>query len=360
MLHAVSTIPASSAKIITLPEHEAYKPADNTYTSVIQAALEAMQQYLPNTSAEVEGKVAELREQFVSLANAATKQAEDIEEIVELTHTVEVDGKRITLQEAFDLFNETLQVAVGRIVNFSKLSVSMASQFDAAANNLSAVSGFIKTINSITRQTKLLSINASIEAAHAGKEGEGFAVVAEEVKKLSEQVASLSEEMENRVGKITDSVNKSYSTLQEVTSIDMTDNILLKDHIQGIVDQTLQQNVRIQGVLDRAVTDTKASAQAISGMVMGLQFQDHVAQVLDSTTVTLGKLDNALGSPPRDDDGNAMSKEAFIEMVAQSLLLSELKKQFTERLIHHGLAEPDAEAMPSEEDSMCLNIQKIV
>lgn len=338
---------------------------------VLLSSLDAMREYLPEVSSTVEEKIAELRGQFISLAHAATGQAKDIEEIVELTHTVEIEGERISLEQAFSIFNDTLAIAVSRIVELSKLSVSMATQFDSAIHNLGDISGFIQTIHTITRQTRLLSINASIEAARAGKEGEGFAVVAEEVKKLSEQVANLSTEMEDRVGKINSSVGKSYATLQQVAAIDMTDNIMLQDHIQGIMQQIIEQNTRIHAVLGRAVIDSKESAQAITSSVMALQFQDRISQVLGSTCSVLHKISETIENiPPSafmpdtlDIDGGI--DRALTETLTSAFLLGELKKKFSSALEARGYQNtfvsgrddrdtPDANSMAADDDNIEL------
>lgn len=321
---------------------------------IILAALDAMGHSLPDISQEVETKVAELRKQFLALAEFSTQQAHDIEEIVELTQTVEIEEERVSLKDAFAIFNTTLEEAVTKIVDISKLSVSMATQFDRTITNLQDISGFIQSIHGITRQTKLLSINASIEAARAGKEGEGFAVVADEVKKLSEHVADLSTQMDGRVSEILGSVGKSYETLQKVTAIDMTDNIMLQDHVHKIMEQIIAQNERINHVLSHAVAATKNSARSITHSVVGMQFQDHVAQVLSCNASVLkqlvGTLEESFPSSGLTADGRASIPldVKYMENVAQAFLLSELKKKFSVALHARGCRDGILTDAPSE------------
>lgn len=317
---------------------------------ILLAALETICQSLPAVSEEVETKTSGLREQFVALAQSSTQQAKDIEEIVDLTQTVEIDGERVSLAHAFSIFNETLEKAVTKIVDISRLSVSMATQFDSAIHNLQDISGFIQTIHGITRQTKLLSINASIEAARAGKDGEGFAVVAEEVKKLSEQVSSLSSVMDQRVTEILNNVGKSHQTLQQVTAIDMTDNMLLQDHVQKIMEQIISQNERINAVLNHAVRTTKDSARSISQSVVAMQFQDHVAQVLGSTCAVLKEVSGTIGdSHSAHDFASAPGVDAeLVETLAKAFLLSELKKKFFVALQARGIQSDAAPSLPED------------
>ncbi len=61
------------------------------------------------------------------------------------------------------------------------------------------IQGFVQNIQNISDQTNLLSFNASIEAAHAGSAGAGFRIIANEVKKLSEQTRSTSNDIKNHI-----------------------------------------------------------------------------------------------------------------------------------------------------------------
>ncbi len=321
---------------------------------LLLAALDAIRGSLPEISSEVEFKIMQIREQFITLAESSSHQATNIEAIVELTKTVELDGGRVSLHDAFRIFNDTLEHAVGKIVDISRLSVSMASQFEKTMTNLQDISDFIQNIHNITRQTKLLSINASIEAARAGKEGEGFAVVADEVKKLSEYVANLSAQMDVRVQDILKTVGMSYDTLQKVTAIDMTDNILLRGQMNTMMEQIILQNTRISTVLNDAVTTSKDAAKTITQTVMDMQFQDRISQVLDASGRVLGEVSETLEAstpsydPASHQNGGSSLDSELKSTLAENFVLSELRKKFFHALHARGF---DSET-PEQEESV--------
>lgn len=99
-------------------------------------------------------------------------------------------------------------------------------------NRVADVSSFVDVIRGIADQTNLLSMNAAIEAAHAGDSGKGFAVVAEEIRKLAEvaseqaaQIASTIEGMEEKTSRATESGQSADSFFSE-----------LDEAIQEVVD----------------------------------------------------------------------------------------------------------------------------
>ncbi len=161
---------------------------------------------IKDTATEVDGGSEQLAKAAMDLADGSTVQATKVAEVAEMVNRMAVSMKD-KAQEA----QETVQIST----NAGELLMAGNAKMQELKEAISEISScseeirtIVATIEDISSQTNLLSLNASIEAARAGEAGKGFAVVAEQVKKLAEETAQATGETTKLIEKTVEAVEK--------------------------------------------------------------------------------------------------------------------------------------------------------
>jgi methyl-accepting chemotaxis protein len=202
------------------------------------------------TAAQSSGKL-ERQKHSIAQTSAA------IEEMNANVHSV-VNITRRKTQE-LEKLNEVMESGTQQISHLS----GVIAEVTTLVNGISSV---VQVINAIAAQTNLLSMNAAIEAAHAGETGKGFAVVAGEVRKLAESTGanskSISESIKNIIVRIKDATKASNVAQQTFTNI-QSDAATFITAFTEIYNATSELTIGMDQIL-KAINEVKAFSSEIA------------------------------------------------------------------------------------------------
>lgn len=233
------------------------KPGDDlslmAATSRMQANLRRMLNDLNVNAGKVAGEAHNLALSATQVATATEEQssaagsmAAAVEEMnVSINHVAESarEAHAVTTEtgDMSQSGNHTIEAMVSEIKGISDIVSDAARTIQAMGERSQEISSIVQVIKDVADQTNLLALNAAIEAARAGEQGRGFAVVADEVRKLAERTAKATTEISGMIHGVQSSAQVAVNTMQQAVS-----------HVGNGVGMAQNANTSMLGINDGA------------------------------------------------------------------------------------------------------------
>jgi methyl-accepting chemotaxis protein len=208
--------------------------------------------------------------QIEEVATAVEEMSATINEVAENTSNTASETKSVSrdTNNGQAIVNETIK-AIASLVEETKNTRDVITQLETYSDNISTV---LEVIRNIADQTNLLALNAAIEAARAGEQGRGFAVVADEVRTLAGRTQESTEEINQIIDDLQNGAHNAVSVIER--NVELTSTTSEKANSAGKILETISsevENITNMNIhIASAVEEQAAVAEQISSNITGI------------------------------------------------------------------------------------------
>ena len=209
---------------------------------------------------------------------------------------------RANAESGANIVENALQ-SIGQV---HKVSLALKGDMTTLNQHAQAITQIMNVISDIADQTNLLALNAAIEAARAGEAGRGFAVVADEVRKLAEKTMASTNDVGNAISAIQGSAGQSVAAMDKALA-----------EVEKAAELAKQSGEALQGI----VTKVEESADQVSAIATASEQQSATSDEINQSIVSVNEMSSqtaqAMGEASRAVSELARQAERMSELISE-------------------------------------------